>query len=116
MPHFSLKGAPKETMNAVCNVPAPSFAMLSESAKALARQEAEAAKCRGLLCTSEEAWAAAGKGKVETHWSIALRVAMRSEESAEDLCEYLEAMFPLGHIAKRKLDPNATFHGEKNQI
>jgi len=103
-------------MNALCNVPAPTLAMLSESAKALARQEAEAAKHRGLLCTSEEAWAAAGQGKIETHWSIALRVAMRSEESAEDLCEYLEQMFPLGHIAKRRLDPNSTFHSEQNQI
>ena len=90
--------------------------MLSESAKALARQEAEAARSRGLLCTSEEAWAAAGKGKIETHWSIALRVAMRSEESAEDLCEFLEEAFPMGHLQKRKLDPNATFHGEQNQI
>jgi len=90
--------------------------MLSDSAKALARQEAEAAKSRGLLCTSEEAWAAAGKGKIETHWSIALRVAMRSEESAEDLCEYLEAHYPLTHLHKKRVDPNSTFHGEQSQI
>jgi len=78
--------------------------MLSEDAKSLARQEAHAAKSRGLLCSSEEAWAAAGKGKVETLWSIALRVSFRSEESAEDLCDYLEETFPEVNSKKRNVD------------
>jgi hypothetical protein len=78
--------------------------MLSEDAKSLARQEALAAKSRGQLCSGEEAWAAAGKGKVETLWSIALRVSFRTEESAEDLCEFLEETFPEVNSKKRNLD------------
>ena len=78
--------------------------MLSEDAKSLARQEAHAAKTRGLLCSGEEAWAAAGKGKVETLWSIALRVSFRTEESAEDLCAYLEETFPEVNSKKRNVD------------
>ena len=92
-------------MERVCVAPLQrSLVVLSEEAKSYARQEAQAAKNRGTLCSSEEAWAVAGKDKVETLWSIALRVSFRTEESAEDLCEYLEQAFPETHANKRKLD------------
>jgi hypothetical protein len=103
-------------MDKGCVAPQRFLAMLSEEAKSLARHEAQAAQNRGTLCSSEEAWAAAGKDKIETLWSIALRVSFRTEESAEDLCEFLEEAFPQSHANKRKLDLHGKFMGDDTQL
>lgn len=59
-----------------------------------AKREVLIARRRGLLSSPEEAWALAGNHEIETLWSIANRVALSRDASAEELCAYLEKAFP----------------------
>jgi hypothetical protein len=71
----------------------------------LAKTEATAAMSRGLLCSPDKAMAAVGTN-VRTLWLIASRVALRTGDSAEDLCEYLEHEFPPCSFDKKRLERN----------
>lgn len=49
----------------------------------------------GALLTPREAWLLSGETKsAQTLWSIAFRVALQHEVSAEDLNDWLELTFP----------------------
>ena len=87
--------------------------MSNPDALHLAKTEATAAMSRGLLCSPEEAMVAVGTN-VQTLWSIASRVALRTGESAEDLCEYLEHEFPQCGFDKRRLERNRQPDFESN--
>ena len=46
-------------------------------------------QARGLLYSPEDAWAVAGNHEMETLWSIANRVALETDSSPEELCDFL---------------------------
>jgi len=86
--------------------------MLSAQVIMEAKHAVICCQARGLLYSPEDAWAVAGNHEMETLWSIANRVALERDSSPEELCDFLERIYPYCSFKKSRIDKSIWSRGE----